>query len=146
VSIEVLDEMQAALRSPLDESETEEATRGRAAEDILLALVELDPNEAAFANSLGLIWQEKKHLVEAAELFLRAAQRTEALGAVVSDEDRRWIDAWRRNASVCLSQAGLPLSAAVVAQPIGDSEYREEAQTALQAARSLIPDATIEAD
>ena len=78
VTTDALDAMQAALRSPLDKSAGgEDSARRRAAEDILRALVELDAKEAAFANSLGLILQDRHEFAEAAGLFLQAAARTE---------------------------------------------------------------------
>ena len=142
VSIDALDAMQAALRAPRDEPSGAEATaRERAVEDILRALVELDTEEAAFANSLGLILQERQDFVEAAGLFLQAARRTEARAPGLTEDDQGWIAAWRRNASVCLSEADLPLSAAVVAQAIGDIDYAEEARTALRAALGRLPGA-----
>ncbi|MGA8636258.1 MAG: hypothetical protein WB805_15610 [Candidatus Dormiibacterota bacterium] len=135
MTTDALDAMQAALRSPLDESAGgEDSARRRAAEDILRALVELDAKEAAFANSLGLILQDRHEFAEAAGLFLQAAARTEARAPELAEEDQGWVAAWRRNASVCLSKAGLPLSAAVVAQSIGDIEYADEARAALRAA------------
>jgi len=135
MDIGALDEMQADLRTPAGgPAEGADGPRLRAATDVLLALVQLDPEESAFANTLGLILQDQGMLVEAAAYFLEAAKRAERRGIALSEDDQGWIDAWRRNASVCLSGAGHLLSAAVIAQTIADSEYRDQARAAVAAA------------
>ena len=100
--------------------------------DCFQAIRELEPDDGAHPWNQGGGLKEARRHVEAAALYLRAAELgIEAPGDMAEDEEQ-WTQAALWHAVNSLLAAGRPLTATVVARRIDHEEYRDEAEQSIR--------------
>jgi hypothetical protein len=102
--------------------------------DCFQAIRELEPDDGAHPWNQGWSLKETRRHVEAAALYLRAAELgLEAnQGAETAEEEHEWTQTALWHAVNSLLAAGRPLTATVAARRIDHDEYRDEAEQSIR--------------